>query len=157
MEDALRLNANPRVLKRTLIGEDLALYEMRKSKVLLNKPNFIGVTVLELSKSIMYEYSYMVLKRSYGSRLRFLYTDTDSLIFSLESKNIQEDMSMISDTFNDDSEVGFSIIWVYSCFILFFVQAFQVQRRNPSKSVTSISSPPFKAVHHAYRRISAEY
>ena len=128
MEDALRLNANPRVLKRTLIGEDLALYEMRKSKVLLNKPNFIGVTVLELSKSIMYEYSYMVLKQSFGSRLRFLYTDTDSLIFSLESKNIQEDMSVISDTFSGDSEVGFpSFEYTHVCWF-FFVQAFQVQR-----------------------------
>ena len=110
MEDALRLNNNPRVLKRTLIGRDLGLYELKKAKVILNKPSFIGLTVLELSKQIMYEYSYMVLKHRFGSRLRFLYTDTDSLIFSLESKNIQADMSMISDTFNNDSEVRIFII-----------------------------------------------
>ena len=100
MEDALRLNNNPRVLKRTLIGRDLGLYELKKAKVILNKPSFIGLTVLELSKQIMYEYSYMVLKQSFGSRLRFLYTDTD----------IQADMSVISDTFNNDSEVRIFII-----------------------------------------------
>ena len=58
MEDALKLNSDPRTLKRTLIGEDLALYEMKKKSVCLDKPNYIGLSVLELSKQIMYEYAY---------------------------------------------------------------------------------------------------
>ena len=55
-----------------------------------NRPLDLGVTVLELSKYIMYNYFYKVLKPKYDDRLRLLYTDTDSYVISLQGENYLE-------------------------------------------------------------------
>ena len=56
----------------------------------MNRPLYLGVTILELSKFIMYSYFYKVLKPKYGDRLRFLYIDTDSYVISLQDENYLE-------------------------------------------------------------------
>ena len=51
---------------------------MRKSKLLLNKPVYMGMTILDNSKILMYDYN--VLKKEYGSKCELMYTDTDSFL-----------------------------------------------------------------------------
>ena len=65
---------------------------MKKRKIVLNRPIQIGVTILEISKLIMYTYYFDVLKSSFGSRIKLLYTDTDSYIVELTSRNLLEDL-----------------------------------------------------------------
>ena len=69
-------------------------------KVILNRPLYLGVTILELSKNIMYSYFYRVLKPKYGERLRLLYIDTNSYVISLQMENYLE---KVKETFCNNS------------------------------------------------------
>ena len=52
----------------------------------LNKPVYIGVSILELSKLHMYQYYYDVMKKKYDDKIKLLYTDTDSFISILKQE-----------------------------------------------------------------------
>ena len=51
----------------------------------LNKPIYIGVSILELSKLHMYQYYYGVMRITYDDKIKILYTDTDSFILHIET------------------------------------------------------------------------
>ena len=57
----------------------------------LNKPIYIGVSILELSKLHMYQYYYDVMKKKYDDKIKLLYTDTDSFIFHIETEDLYKD------------------------------------------------------------------
>ena len=61
---------------------NILFVEMYKTKTALNKPIYCGVSILDLSKTLMYDFYYNRLKREYGDRVNLLYTDTDSLLLS---------------------------------------------------------------------------
>ena len=63
-----------------------------KEKVLLNKPINVGMTVLDLSKMLMYDFYYNTLKARYGENIQLLYTDTDSVIIHVTTDDIYADM-----------------------------------------------------------------
>ena len=52
----------------------------------LNKPIYIGVCILELSKLHVYQYFYDVMKKKYDDKIKLFYTDTDSFIFQIETE-----------------------------------------------------------------------
>ena len=64
-------------------GGDLAAVNMNKSSLLLNRPVFLGMSVLNLSKHLMYDWNYNQLKAQYGSSAELLYTKTDSLVLKI--------------------------------------------------------------------------
>ena len=75
------------------ITENLHVDQCHVSTVHLNKPIYCCFTVLELSKHLMYNFHYNHMKVKYpGDRLELLFTDTDSLAYVIETKNIYEDM-----------------------------------------------------------------
>lgn len=65
---------------------------MKKANVLLNKPVYIGFCVLELAKLHMYEIFYDNFKAFYGKRCTLWYTDTDSLIMHIQTKDVYTDL-----------------------------------------------------------------
>lgn len=65
---------------------------MRRTQVYLNKPIHVGITVLDVSKTLMYNFHYDYMKKKYGYNCKLLYTDTDSLIYKVKCQNIYEDM-----------------------------------------------------------------
>ena len=74
---------------------------MGKVKVVMNKPVYLGQAILDLSKTIMYEfhYDYMIPKyarsasEAHGDKLKLCYMDTDSLIYSIETKDFYKDIA----------------------------------------------------------------
>ena len=66
---------------------DNDLVATRKNKVALplNKPAYIGMCILELSKVIMYEFHYDYIKNKYGNNSRLLFTDTESLMYEIKT------------------------------------------------------------------------
>ena len=81
--------------------------EKKKLRIHLNKPIYIGFKVLELSKLVMYQFFYHVLKPIFGHRLRLLATDTDSFILEIESPNLNAELAQIQhhlDLSNYDKE-----------------------------------------------------
>ena len=64
-------------------SENLLAIEMKKTKVKMNKPIYLGMSILDISKTLMYEFWYDYIKPKYGDRAKLCYVDTDSFIFLL--------------------------------------------------------------------------
>ena len=83
-----KLVASPLFSRHAIFTNDLSGINMRKSKLLLNKPVYVEMTILDNSKILMYDY-YYVLKKEYSSKCKLLYTDTDSLLLESETGLLQ--------------------------------------------------------------------
>lgn len=83
-----------------IINRHLAGVELRYPVVKLNKPFSIGMSILDLSKLFMYDFHYNVIKRVFGSRVCLLYTDTDSLLYEIQSEDVYAELSHIKDYFD---------------------------------------------------------
>ena len=59
--------------------------EMRKTEVVMNKPIYLGQAILDISKTIMYDYWYSYLKPKYNDKIKLLYMDTDTFIIDVET------------------------------------------------------------------------
>ena len=72
--------------RRTIVPNQLVIAERSKKKIVLNKPVYVGVAVLELSKLWMQQFWYDELKPRFGRDISLCYTDTDSLVYQIESE-----------------------------------------------------------------------
>ena len=77
-------------------SNDLAGVDMRKTKLVLNKPVYTGMTILDNSKILMYDFFYNHLKKQYRLKCELLYTDMDSLLLEIETDDVYKDMEAIS-------------------------------------------------------------
>ena len=92
-EDKIRkLVASPLYSRFAKFTNDLAGIDMHKSKLLLNKPVYTGMTILANSKILMYDFFYNKLKKQYGPKCELLYTDTDSLLLEIETDDVYKDI-----------------------------------------------------------------
>ena len=64
-------------------SEDLQAIEMRKTKVIMNKPVYLGQAILDISKTLMYEFWYDYIKSKYEGKAKLCYMDTDSFIIHI--------------------------------------------------------------------------
>ena len=87
-----KLVASSLYSRHVLFSNDLVGIDMRKSKLPLDKPVYTGMTILDNSKILMYDFFYNELKKEYGPRCELLYTDTDSLLLEVETEDFYEDM-----------------------------------------------------------------
>ena len=73
--------------------EDLMAIEMRKTKVVMSKPVYLGQAILDISKTLMYEFWYDYLKPKYGDKVKLCYMDTDNFIVHIETEDFYEDIA----------------------------------------------------------------
>ena len=76
-----------------LISEDLSIIEMKKTKVKMNKPIYLGLSILEIRKMLMYEFWYDYMKPKYGNDVKLCYMDTDSFIMNIKTNDFYEDIT----------------------------------------------------------------
>ena len=88
---------NPSFKRSHIINEDLVGVEKQKPKLKLDKPIFIGMSILDLSKQHMYKFYYDVMKPKYGENIRMVYTDTDSFVFHTKTDDIYQDLKEVND------------------------------------------------------------
>ena len=88
-----RLVSEPNYHPMKLITENLSIIEMKKVKVKMNKPIYLGLSILEISKIITYEFWYDYMKRKYGDMVKLCYTDTDSLVMTIKTKDFYKDIA----------------------------------------------------------------
>ena len=65
---------------------------MKKTKILFNKPIYIGMSILDMCKIYMYIFYYNSMKTRYNDKTRLLYTDTDSLIMEIKTNDFYHDV-----------------------------------------------------------------
>ena len=78
--------------------------EMRKTEVLMDKPFHIGQAILDISKTLMYEFWYDYLKAKYQDKIKLCYMDTDSFILKVQTENFYKDIASDVDKWFDTSK-----------------------------------------------------
>ena len=73
--------------------EDLLAIETKKTKVKMNKPVYLGLSILEISKTLMYEFWYDYIKPKYQNNAKLCYMDTDSFIIHLKTEDFYKDIA----------------------------------------------------------------
>ena len=62
--------------------ENLLIMDMRKTQILMNKPSHLGISILDLSKTVIYEFWYDYVRPKYSQKAELSYMDTDSYTFT---------------------------------------------------------------------------
>ena len=88
-----KLVSEPNYHISNLILEDLPIIEMKKTKVKMSKPIYLGLSILEISKILMYEFWYDYMKPKYGNDVKLCYMDTDSFIMNIKTNDFYEDIA----------------------------------------------------------------
>ena len=89
----LKLAAKPNFEHLTIFYENLVAIHMKRTKLTFNKPVYCGMAILDLSKTLMYEFHYNYILPKYGKKAKLLFTDTDSLCYEIETEDFYEDIS----------------------------------------------------------------
>ena len=90
---AKKLMCRPNYQHHTIFSKNLAAVHMKKVKLYFNKPVYIGMSILDLSKTLMYDFHYNYIKPKYGENAKLLFTDTDSLAYEIETEDFYRDIS----------------------------------------------------------------
>ena len=88
-----KLVSEPNYHTINLISEDLSIIEMKKTKVRMNKPIYLGLSILEISKILMYEFWYDYMKPKHNDNVRLCYMDTDSFVMHIKTNNFYKDIA----------------------------------------------------------------
>ena len=88
-----KLVSEPNFHTMKLIDNNLAIIEMKKVKVKMNKSIYLGLSILDISKITMYEFWYDYVKFKYEDKARLCYMDTDSFVVNIKTKDFYEDIS----------------------------------------------------------------
>ena len=102
------LASEPNYHTTKFFTENLLAIEMKKTQITMNKPVYLGLSILDLSKTVMYEFRYDYVKPKYGENAKHCYMDTDSFIVHVKTddiyKDIAEDVETRFDTSNFEIE-----------------------------------------------------
>ena len=74
-------------------SKHLFAVEMGKTEIKMNKPVYLGQAILDLSKTLMYEFHYDYMRPKYGSKFNFCYMDTDSFVYEIETEDFYKDIA----------------------------------------------------------------
>ena len=74
-------------------SENLLAIEMKKTKVIMNEPVYLAMSILDISKTLMYEFWYDYIKSKYADRAKLCYMDTDSFVIYTETEDFYDDIA----------------------------------------------------------------
>ena len=74
-------------------SKDLFAVEMGKTEIKMNKPVYLGQAILDLSKTLMYEFHYDYMRPKYGSKVKLYYMDTDNFVYEIETEDFYRDIA----------------------------------------------------------------
>ena len=97
----LRQTAKPTYVSHKIFHENLVALHMKKKVLKLDKPSYVGMCILDLSKVLMYDFHYNFIKKKYGDKARLLFTDTDSLCYHILTDDVYEDLYNHKDMFDN--------------------------------------------------------
>ena len=88
-----KLVSEPNYHTMNYISEDLSIIEMKRTKVKMNKPIYLGLSILEISRLLMYKFWYDYMKTKYGDNVKLCYMDTDSFIMNIKTEDFYKDIA----------------------------------------------------------------
>ncbi|CAH3190830.1 unnamed protein product [Porites evermanni] len=90
---AVKLSSKPNFDRCTIFDRNLIAIHMLKTEVYFNKPVYVGQAILDLSKTLMFNFHFTYIKKKYGKKAELLFTDTDSLMYEIKTKDFYLDIS----------------------------------------------------------------
>ena len=93
VSQAKKLTSKPNYQHHTIFCENLTAVHMKKVKLYFNKPVYLGMSILDLSKTLMYDFHFNYIKPKYDERAKLLFTDKDSLAYEIETEDFYRDIS----------------------------------------------------------------
>ena len=88
-----KLVSEPNYHTTKRFSENLLATEMKKTKLKMNKPVYLGMSILDIRKRLMYEFWYDYIKPKYGDRTKLCYMDTESFVNYIETENFYENIA----------------------------------------------------------------
>ena len=88
-----KLVSEPNYHTMNYISEDLSIIEMKRTKVKMNKPIYLGLSLLDISKILMYEFWYDYMKPKCGNDVKLCYMDTDSFVMNIKTSDFYKDIA----------------------------------------------------------------
>ncbi|GBN09915.1 hypothetical protein AVEN_188053-1, partial [Araneus ventricosus] len=95
-----KLVASPTFESFQIITEDLVSVQRHKTSLFLNRPIYVGFSILDISKILMYDFHYNFIKKTYVNRAKLLFTDTDSLCYHIHTEDVYKDISKHAELFD---------------------------------------------------------
>ena len=93
--------SKPTIVSSKIFNENLMAVHKVKETLTLNRPAYVGMCILDLSKMLMYDFHYNYIKKKYNNRVRLLFTDTDSLTYEIEAEDVYKDFWNDKGMFNN--------------------------------------------------------
>ena len=87
----LKYTSKPTYVSSKIFNENLVAVHKIKETLTLNRPAYLGMCILDLSKTLMYDFHYNYIKNKYGEKAKSLFTDTDSLTYEIEAEDVYQD------------------------------------------------------------------
>ena len=90
---ANKLASKPNFDRATIFDENLVAVHMKKTEVYFNKPIYVGgQAILDLSKTLMFDFHYNYIRKKYDNKAELLFTDTDSLMYLIQTDDFYHDI-----------------------------------------------------------------
>ena len=86
-----KLASKPTFIGSKIFNKNLVAVHKIKESLTLNGPADVGICILDLSKTLMYDFHYDFIKQQYGAKAKLLFTDTDSLTYEIEAEEVYKD------------------------------------------------------------------
>ena len=90
---AEKLSTTPNFKQCNIFSEGLVAIHTKKTKLTFDKPVYLGICILDLSKTLMYDFHYNYIKKKSGDKAILLFTDTDSLKYLIQTEDFYKDIS----------------------------------------------------------------
>ena len=87
----LRMTSKPTYVSNKIFNNDLVAIHKIRETLTLDRPVYVGMCILDLGKTLMYDFHYNYIKKKYGSKAKLLFTDTDSLCCEIEAEDVYQD------------------------------------------------------------------
>ena len=88
-----KLVSEPNYHKINYISEELSIIEMNKTKVKMNKPIYLGLSILDISKILRYKFWYDYMKPKNNNNVKLCYMDTDSFVMNIRTNDFYKDIA----------------------------------------------------------------
>lgn len=87
----IKYSSKPTFVSSKIFNEKLVAIHNVQQFLLLNRPAYVGMCILDLSKTLMYDFHYNFIKDKYNTKAQLLFTDTDSLMYEIETDDVYKD------------------------------------------------------------------
>ena len=99
----VKMVSKPTYVSSKIINDDMVVVHKCKECIVLNKPAYVGMSILDLSKTLMYDFHYNYIKKKYDSKAALCFTDTDSLTYEIQTEDVYADFRKDSHLFDNSA------------------------------------------------------